>query len=374
MPVNHRHSYSVLHILNRLSDRGDGISNVCVDLACRQAIDGDQVAIATLPGGYTELVERFGVQLIEFDFRLRNIAGAVGFTRALLRLRQMIRRLDPDIVHAHTLLATVLGRLAVLGTDTRVVATVHNEYQRGVILMAAAHRLVGVSEAVSAAMRRRGVPRRKIRTVLNGVVGSVRRDRTRQVLSSAVRRPAIVAVGSVSERKGSDLLVEVGLRLAESHGAHTYFAGNIDWNEPQRLANRSSAADHIHFLGFQSDPRWLLTGATVFVLASRRDPAPLVLIEALESGLPIVATSVDGVPELLDNGAAGLLTPPEDVDALTAAVRKLLDSEFERARLVRAAVHRSAELAVERVCADYRSVYGELARSAELPDWETSHE
>ena len=168
-----------------------------------------------------------------------------------------------------------------------------------------------------------------------------------------------MAVGSVSERKGSDLLVEVGLRLAESHGAHTYFAGNIDWDEPQRLADQSPVADHIHFLGFQSDPRWLLTGATVFVLASRRDPAPLVLIEALEAGLPIVATTVDGVPELLANGGAGLLTPPEDVDALTAAVRKLLDSELERVRLARAAVHRSAELAVERVCADYRSVYGE---------------
>ena len=97
VPLKQRHSLSVLHILNRLSDRGDGISNVCVDLACQQAIDGDQVAIATLPGGYTELVERFGVQLIEFDFRLRTVRGLSASSAR--SLRRVIRRLDPDIVH-----------------------------------------------------------------------------------------------------------------------------------------------------------------------------------------------------------------------------------------------------------------------------------
>lgn len=352
----------IVHIVNRLGDRGDGISNVCVDLACQQAIDGNQVAIATTVGGFTELVQEFGVQVIEIDFSLRSLGG---IARAIRGLRRVLRDFTPEIVHSHTLVATVIARVAVIVGKAKVVATVHNEYQRGVILMAAAHRVVGVSAAVSEAMRGRGVPRRKIRTVLNGVVGSVRRRESDHRQAADLVQPALVAVGAVSHRKGADLLVQVAMQLAESHGAHTYFAGNVDWVKPQEMAQRSTVAGNIHFLGFQSDPRKLLAEARVFVLASRQDPAPLVLVEAMEAGLPVVASAVDGVPELLADGAAGRLVPPDDVNAMVAAVRLLLDDEDERSRLAHAALRRSAQLSVARVCADYSAVYAELTSVGE---------
>lgn len=349
----------VLHVVNRLSDRGDGISNVCVDLACQQAADGDRVAVATSLGGFTPLVQEFGVTVSEVDFRLRNVPTLV---RTGLRLRRLLREFAPEIVHAHTVVATVLARMAVVGTGAKVVATVHNEYQRGVLLMAAAHRVVGVSVAVSEALQRRGVPRRKVRTVLNGVVGSARRRQVTAGPAVDLAEPALLAVGAVSHRKGADVLVEAAARLAKSHDAHTYLAGNVDWQAPRTTAKESAGADHIHFLGFEPDPRRLFVAATVYVLASRRDPAPLVLAEALEAGLPIVASAVDGVPELLADGAAGVLVPPGDADALAAAVGNLLDDERERARLAGAARDRSAQLGVARVCADYRAVYDEVAR------------
>jgi glycosyltransferase involved in cell wall biosynthesis len=176
----------------------------------------------------------------------------------------------------------------------------------------------------------------------------------------------VVTVGSVSHRKGADLLVEAAVRLAESHGAHTYFVGQVDWEEPRRTAEQSVAADHIHFLGFQPDPRRFLAAATVFVLASRRDPAPLVLVEAMEAGLPIVAAAVDGIPELLadDDGDGGLLVPPDRPDALVLAIQDLLDDEAHRARLSAAARRRSTHLSVARVYEDYRALYAELAVSS----------
>jgi glycosyltransferase involved in cell wall biosynthesis len=364
VPVTGRRPRRILHVVNRLGDRGDGISNMCVDLACQQAIDGEAVGVATSLGGYTDLVARLGVTVTEVDFRVRR---ATGVARAVVRLRRLVRTLEPEIVHAHTLLATVLARVATVGTSARVVATVHNDYQRGVVLMAAAHRVVGVSAAVSDAMRGRGVPRRKIRTVLNGTVGSVRRNTPPAGSDVQLAGPAVVTVGAVSHRKGADLLVAAAAQLARSHGVHTYFAGNVDWEGPRRAAEESPVADHIHFLGFQPDPRRLLAQATIFVLPSRRDPAPLALIEAMEAGVPIVAAAVDGVPELLDHGDAGVLTVPDDVDTLVRAVRHMLDDEDERRRLADAARHRSASLSVDRVAAGYRDVYDELIRAASRP-------
>ncbi|CCH85941.1 Glycosyl transferase, group 1 [Modestobacter italicus] len=345
--------------MNRLGDKGDGISNVCVDLACQQSMEGDHVMVATNVGGFTDLVGDFGVDVVEVDFSSRSVAVLV---RTTVRFRRLVREFTPCIVHAHTMVATVIARIAVAGTGTKVVATVHNEYQRGVILMAAAHRVVGVSSVVAESMRLRGLPRWKIRTVLNGTVGSVRRQARDAGLPIDLLQPALVAVGAVSHRKGADLLVEVALEVARSHGAHTYFAGNIDWDLPRRTAANSDVADHVHFLGFQPDPRRLLASATVFVLPSRRDPAPLVLVEAMEAGLPIVATAVDGVTELLAGGAAGLLVGPNDPAALIAAVRHLLDDPAARQELGDAALLRSTDLNVRRVSADYRMIYEELRR------------
>jgi glycosyltransferase involved in cell wall biosynthesis len=315
--------------------------------------------IAAALGGYTDLVQEFGVAVTEVDLRSRTVRRLV---RTGVRLRRLLREFDPEIVHTHTITATLVARVAVTGRRARVVATVHNEYQRGVILMSAAHRVVGVSVAVSAAMRRRGVPGRKVRTVLNGVVGSVRRQVQHPAPTVDLAEPAVVSVGAVSHRKGADVLVKAATELAVSHGAHTYFAGNIDWEEPRQAAERSAGSENVHFLGFSPDPRPLLSAATVFVLASRRDPAPLVLVEAMEAGLPIVACAVDGVPELLGDGAAGLLVAPDDPAALVEGIRRLLDDEGERRRLGEAARHRSVQFGVSRVSADYRDVYADVLR------------
>jgi len=355
-----RRSRRVLHVVNRLNNLGDGIANVCVDLACRQADERDVVAVATVPGGFTDLVRSHGVRVADVDFRRKSVRGLL---TTLIKVRRAVREFDPDIVHAHTLVATVIARVATTGMRARVVATVHNEYQRGVVLMGLAHQVVGVSTAVSEAMAARGIPRRKISTVLNGVVGSPRRVRKAEPVEVPdLIQPAIVAVGAVSHRKGADLLVEAARRLAVSDGAHTYLVGNLDWAELGDEVSASDAADFIHFVGFDPQPQRFIKAATVFVLASRKDPAPLSLVEATEAGVAIVAAAVDGVPELLDDGDAGVLVPADDADALTAAIGSLLRNPARRAALAERAHAQSQRLTVERVSSDYRDIYDSLLR------------
>lgn len=357
----------ILHVVNRVSDRGDGIANVCVDSACEQVHRGHTVALACEEGGFVPLCRSEGVEWFDVNLHWQTLRDV---TAPIRRLRAVIDEFQPEIIHTHTMRAVVAARLARRRGRNRpkIVATVHNEYQRGVILMGLADRVVGVSAAVSEAMAKRRIPRRRITTVTNGVTGSARNSATGGTVNEKLEGEAILAIGAVSRRKGADVLVDAFERVAlERPAARLYFVGNVDWDEiPQRIAE-SPVGDRMRLLGFSSNPRQYLEAASVFVLASRRDPFPLVLLEALDTGTPIVASSVDGIPEALDGGVAGILVPPEDPVALAAAISEVLASASTRATLSAAARERSAFYSVAKMVDGYTRVYSDLGAALVTP-------
>jgi len=113
----------------------------------------------------------------------------------------------------------------------------------------------------------------------------------------------------------------------------------------------------VHFEGFQPSPRAYLEQAAVFVLASHAEPGGLVLPEARDCGCAIVATAVDGSPELLDGGRAGVLVPPHDVVALSSAIARLLDDPAERERWRTAARTNLDWMRIERQHEETLAVY-----------------
>jgi glycosyltransferase involved in cell wall biosynthesis len=348
----------ILHVVNQVNDRGDGIANVCVDLACEQAAIGYTVALASASGGFVGLVQENRVEHHEVDFAGHSV---IGMAKAATELRRIARGFAPDIVHAHTMRAALAARTACIGTGVPVVATVHNEYQRGVILMGSANVVVGVSSAVSAAMARRGISRRRIRTVRNGITGSVRRRTAELRDSPKLAERAIVAVGAVSKRKGADTLLDAFDIIADRlPTAELYFVGNIDWTELVDRARTSPHRDRVHFTGFDPQPQRYLQAGTVFALASRRDPFPLALLEALEAGIPVVATNIDGVPEALDGGRAGLLVARESPAELAAAITDVLESDTRRTELAAASRARSSHFSVSLMTNEYLAIYAEI--------------
>lgn len=345
----------ILHALNRLNDSGNGIVNVAVDLALEQRRQGHEVSVASAGGDFLPLLRQHAISHHDIDFRRRRPLALI---RAYRELSSTLARMNPDIMHAHTITPTVLGFVATRRRRAALVATVHNEYQHGVTLMRLADRVVGVSEAVSRAMAERGVSRDKIRTVLNGTVGSQRRSPLHQ--SEVIDLPpcSIVTVGAVSHRKGADVLLAAFEQVLEAvPEAHLYFVGNVEWQEPVDAARRMPWSDRVHFVGFESQPQRYLRSASVFALASRRDPMPLALIEALEAGAPIVASDVDGIPEALDSGNAGLLADVGDSADFAAKISGLLRSEDARRELARAAAERVSRLTVEAMAGKYLEVY-----------------
>lgn len=353
---------TVLHVLNDVRDVGNGIVNAVVDLACEQRDRGHAISVASAGGEYESLLASHGVRHVTVpDIRRPGAVLASG-----RRLHHVVRESDVDVVHAHMNFATVVGRLAVSGTPARLVATAHTAFKLESALMAMADMVIALGDAGARTMRARGVLPSRMRVVRNGTVGSVRSSGT---VAANLAGPSIVTVAGMYPRKGIDVLLRAFEIVAGAHEtAHLHLVGDGPARvEFETQARSTSVADRIHFHGFRADVGAVLRAADVFALPSKRDPFPLVILEAREAGCAIVASAVDGIPEACDGGRAGWLVPVGDAHALATAITTLLRDPACLASWRRAAHTGLEAFSVGRVAADVDAVYAQtLARQ---PRW-----
>ena len=350
----------VLHILNDLSDRGNGIINTAVDLALEQARQGLTVAVASADGRYRTLLERSGIR----HFDLNQSRRPIELVRAVRVLRSRLREFQPHIVHAHMRTGLLLAWLWRHFCDYSLVGHVHSVHDRESDLMGMAERVITVSESVGASMIARGIARKKIRVVLNRTLESPRMPPLRAIPPASLQRPAIVTVCGMNHRKGiAELLAAFEVVGHDIPNSHLYLVGDgPDRKEFERLAARSKWQGRIHFEGYQPLPQAYMLSADAFVLASRRESFGLVLIEARQAGCAIVATNVDGVAEALDGGRAGLLVAPGDVPALAHALCLILGSRNIRERWQCRATSGVDQFHIHRMADEIQAVYEELRK------------
>jgi glycosyltransferase involved in cell wall biosynthesis len=348
----------VLHILNHVQEIGNGIVNVAVDLACLQAKAGHEVAIASAGGEYEELMARYGVR----HFKLDQTRTPINLLKATARYRAIAQEFQPDIVHAHMMTGVVLARALRAGFGYGLVSTVHNEFQRSAVLMGWADRVIAVSKAVAQSMARRGIPQNKLRVVNNGTLGSPRTRQLQEYQPMPLQRPAIATVAGMYRRKGIAELIEAFAQIAADFpDAHLYLVGNGPDREMfEAQAQSTAVSDRIHFEGFQSEPQRYLLATDIFVLASHREPFGLVISEAREAGCAIIASNVDGIPEALDDGQAGMLVLPSNSQSLATALSQLLRDPKMLQRWKDQAQQNLQWLTTERVNKETLSVYCEL--------------
>jgi glycosyltransferase involved in cell wall biosynthesis len=293
-----------------------------------------------------------GVRFVE----LRHVRRAVRPGRDLLGLVELvalIRRERPDIVHVNSSKAGFLGRLAaVLGRAPITVFTVHGWAFKAYTGLASAlyrsadrlmARATTMTICVTETERAAGLaahtcsPRRTV--VIPNAVELDAAPRLRR----GDDPPRIVTVGRLAWPKDPLTLVRALARLR----GHP-FSALIVGDGPQRPGVEAE----IHDLGLESvaqlsgprrDVPDLLARSDVFALASRSEGGPISILEAMAAGLPVVASDVGGVRELVADGATGLLVPAGDPDALAAALQRLLADPALRRRLGAAGRERVAE-------------------------------
>jgi glycosyltransferase involved in cell wall biosynthesis len=332
----------ILHLANHVDHVGNGIVNAAVDLAWYQAERGHQVSFASGGGAFVELLAEGGVRHSEVSqresWRGRPARRAQPLTvlRAARRLKRVIAELQPDVVHAHMVTGALLAKAMRARGGFTLVCSVQNEWQRHAGLMRVGDAVVAVSHSTARALAARGIPSARIHVVPNGTLGSPRLTGPDGAVELA--HPAVTSVAGLFERKGIPELVTAFELLPDSLGAHLYLVGDGPYRgELEARARTSPSARRIHVEGFQADPGRYLRATDVFVLASRKDPFPLVLSEARAAGCAIIGSDVDGIPEALEGGRAGVLVPPGDAGALSQCLRGLLEDGEERRRLAEAA-------------------------------------
>lgn len=265
--------------------------------------------------------------------RLRGVPGY------LRRFGAFLEREQPDLVHANTIL-TLPEALAARRRGVPTLLHVHEMLGAGPHAVAATGlaRLVDgvacVSHACAQPLSRRGV---RAQIVTAGIEARAPAAR------DGAHRPLVVGtLATVSRRKGSDLFVQAAELLARDDVEFRLvgpLAGGRERAWARAICARAARAGVRCFT--TTDAMAELRGWDVFVLPARSDPFPLVVLEAMAVGLPVVAAHVDGIPEQVDAGS-GILVAPGDAAALAAAIGALLDDPMRRAALGAAAAHRVA--------------------------------
>lgn len=352
---------SILHIADHVRNVGNGIVNVTVDLACAQADAGHRVAIASAGGDYEPLLAAHGVA----HHRLVREDTLPGRARVVARLSSIIRLHAPDVVNAHRAFATVAARLVKPLHRFALVATDHNQFESKGRWLKLADQIIAVSDGAAESLEASGIPRDRIRVVPNGPLGGARRALVADADDAALAHPALVTVAGLLERKGVHVLLDAFERIAPTRpDAHLYYVGE----GPERTAlaaraRRSGLADRVHLEGFQPDPGRYLRAADVFVLPSYCESFGLAAVEARMAGAPVVVSDVEGLPEAVDRGQAGLLIPPGDAPALAEALGSLLGSPDERTRWSERARTGLERFGADRMAFQTEVVYRELVGS-----------
>jgi glycosyltransferase involved in cell wall biosynthesis len=172
--------------------------------------------------------------------------------------------------------------------------------------------------------------------------------------------PVIIGVGRLTPHKGNRLLVEAFARVRSEQPARLVIvADGPERPEIEALIADLGIADAVAILGYQSNPFKYVARATLFVCPSASEGCPYVVEEALAVGTPVVATRCTGSTEILEEGMCGLLVPPGDVDALSAAILRVMTDAKLRERLASLGRRRAQDFAVKTIIAEYEEVFCE---------------
>jgi glycosyltransferase involved in cell wall biosynthesis len=364
----------VLHLIN--GEHYSGAERVQDLLGSQLRQFGFDVAfVAVKPGRFREAYVSRHVPLDDLPMASRFDA------RPIRKLVQMVRAGDYRILHAHTprtaLLAAVVSRITGVPfvyhvhSPTSADSTRHwtnriNAWTERLSL-AQASALVAVSHSLGRRIAPLATKRRRVAVVPNGV--PVRTPRPERTPASTTWTLGCVAL--FRPRKGIEVLLEamallhkdnVPVRLRAVGGFET----ESYRQEVLAKAERLGIADHIDWIGFTRDVDAELAKMDVFVLPSLfGEGLPMVVLESMAAGVPIVATEVEGIPEAIRNGEEGLLVEPGRADAMALAIGRIVRGEVSWQTLRRNAFERHhAQFSDVSMAAGVASVYRDVLESA----------
>jgi len=305
------------------------------------------------------VIEAMGIPVLDLGIERLRQRGAYRY------IGRVIDREAPDLVHTQLEFANVLGAPAASGRGIPVISTLHTLEEpvpwsraglRMRLMARSLRRHAGLVVAVSEHARRHHLEHLRldpaaVKTIHNGIeIGSFRdggpdRAAVRSELGIPVGARLIVVVAVLRPPKGIDILLRAMPAITDHvPAAHCLIVGDGEARSTlEALAADLGVTDRVTFAGARADVPRMLAAADLFVLPSLTEALPTVVAEAMAAGLPVVATTVGGTPEMVD-GTTGTLVAPGDVPGLGTAIVQMLSDPAAAARCGR----RGAEVASER--------------------------
>ena len=355
-----------------------GLEEVVLGLTRGLAQFGIEVHIAVIldPGcipdahPFVQVIDRGAIALHVIQ------AGTRAYIRERAEIRRLCEKLRPEIVHTHGYRADVIAGGAARAAGIFTVATAHGftggdfrnrcyeTLQRRAFRSCDA--VIAVSRPLQTRLASAGIKRniQVIQNAWSGASDAVSRTDARQRLGLSRAGKSVGWVGRLSQEKAPDILLEAAPLVAAR--CEFAFIGDGPQNEAlKRRAHLLGIADRTRFAGVIAGAGRLLSAFDVLVLSSRTEGSPIVLLEALAAGTPVVAARVGGIPDIIDDSCA-LLVEPEDPRALAAAIDNVFDHPQDaQARAQHGLLRLQQQFAQHAWVEKHISLYREVAHDIE---------
>ncbi len=301
--------------------------------------------------------EKLGIEVIDLPSLVRRISP-INDVRALVALFRHMRKKEPHIVHTHTSKAGILGRLAAwMARVPTIIHTPHGHVfyghfgrslsriflQTEKLLGRITHHHIALTPEEGKDYLNFGVARAKNISVIHSGVdlncfkrSATKSNPKRNELGISPDSLVVGFVGWLIPIKGVTYLVNAMTKIVEQHPKSLLVLvgkGDDKGEEEIKLkeqVERAGLADKVRFLGWRPDVDVIMGCFDIFILPSLNEGMGRVLVEAMAAGLPIVASRVGGIPDLVKDGENGLLVPPADAGALERAISNLLSDKARR--------------------------------------------
>jgi glycosyltransferase involved in cell wall biosynthesis len=292
------------------------------------------------------------------------------YVKIALRLRKLLRELQPQILITHTHYANIMGQsIAKFCGISQRIAVQHNPVQTYPQIARWVDRVCGIAAVYSANIAVSQVVvdsvanyptkyQKRLTKIYNGIPQLTRQHeiaavRTRWQLPE--RAPILANVGRLALQKNQAILIEALLDLPDAH-LLLIGDGELRATLQQKVATLNLES-RVHFIGEikSDDVLDLLCIADVFVFPSLYEAMPMALVEAMGLGIPIVAGDIPAMREVL--GDAGILVPSESAPEIASAVRRILDDPDLANHLRQSAFNRSIQFSVEKMVTSYEKLF-----------------
>src|SRR5579883_1002011 len=324
---------TIVHVVSSL--QVGGMEQFVLRIAERQRRQGHKVSVLALRGGpllETAAAMGLSVHVLRGGNRLQRIFETVAYYNIV----------RPQIVHPHNRTSLGYALASKLTGNCRVVMTRHGQNAKRIPRTwewRLTDRVIAVSEAAAKVMRQGSrFAGEKVVVILNGIsCDKAQRSRAevRKELGDTHEAVGII-VARIDHQKGHNPLLQALALLRDRKTPLTLLVAGDGANRAemeQLAASLGLGPKDVRFLGFRKDIPDLLEASDIFLLPSLNEGLPLSVLEAMSHGLPVVATPVGGIPELVKNEESGYLVPMNDPEALATAIARLVSDPGLRRKL-----------------------------------------